>query len=305
MGKNQIVHKIAQLAAHQQSIYAIDGDAIVFFTAGADKSVIRWDWNNFEKASIVCKTNSTIYSILALPSSILAVGTSSGLLHFVNLETKEEVKCLQLDGSIFSIIYRSNSNQIYAATAKGTLYIIDAETYEFIKIISVGKDKIRSMDICETRQIIALACSDTFVYILNLIDFSLIKSFKAHEWACNVVKFHPENTQLFTASKDAHIHIWNLKTFNLEKSIPAHNFAIYSLDFIENGRFFITSGRDKTVKLWNTEKTEVITRFYKNLGGHTHSVNSQFWNAQKNQLVTVGDDRKILVWKVNTNLDSL
>lgn len=299
MEKNTFVKKHTQLHVHQQSIYAIDGNELFFFTAGADKSVIRYAWNDLENPSIVCKTNHTIYSLLTLSDAVLAVGTSAGLLHVIHLQTKKELKCLQLDGAIFCLYYRFATQQILAATAAGTLYVIDANSYEFIKVIAVGKDKIRSIDVCEKREILALACSDTFVYILHLHDFSVQKSFKAHDWACNVVKFHPETNQLFTASKDAHIGVWNLDNLQCEKLIPAHNYAIYSLDFIQNGKYLISAGRDKMIKLWDVQKMEVLTRFYQNFGGHTHSVNAQFWNTKTNQLVSVGDDRKTIVWDVN------
>ncbi len=286
-------------SAHKQSAYAICYDQEGFYTAGGDKCVIQWKWDQLDKPKIVCQTASAIFSVAALPNDILCVGTNEGLLHIVQLATKQELKCLQIDAAIFCLFYHAASQQLFASTADGKFVVIDIQTWTCSHIINLSKEKIRSIDVSESKKWIALACSDTHVYILSLENFAILHQFKAHEWACNVVQFHPEKELLFTASKDAHIGVWDLKDFSAIKMIPAHNYAIYSLNFNANGSFFITSGRDKQIKLWSSENYDVIMRLNHKVVAHTHSVNAQAWISDQKRLVTVGDDRKVIIWKID------
>src|SRR5690606_6880553 len=186
-----------------------------------------------------------------LPQGVLCVGTNEGKIHFVDLALKQEIKCLQLDAAIFCLYYAPELQALLASTANGQFVVIDALTHACREIIKISTEKIRSIAHSPHRQTIALACSDGHVYLLNTNNFQVFQSFQAHEWACNVVQFHPQQPWLLTASKDAHLAVWNLENGKCEKRIPAHNYAIYSVDFHPSGKYFITSGRDKTIKLWD------------------------------------------------------
>jgi WD40 repeat protein len=84
----------------------------------------------------------------------------------------------------------------------------------------------------------------------------------------------------------------------LLKKIPAHNFAIYRLLSLKTDTLFASASRDKTIKLWDAEFRPLMRINQEQFNGHTHSVNALYWNEELNLLVSAGDDRRILAWKL-------
>ena len=68
---------------------------------------------------------------------------------------------------------------------------------------------------------------------------------------------------------------------------------------IKKSKFFATGSRDKTIKIWNADNFELLLRIdnAKNKG-HTQSVNKLLWSDFNNYLVSTGDDKAIMVWKI-------
>ena len=129
------------------------------------------------------------------------------------------------------------------------------------------------------------------------------KSFLAHEFSVNLVKYHPNGKYLLSGGRDAHLKIWDIKNdYELVKSIPAHNYAIYSIAFSPDNKLFATASRDKTFKLWDAENFDFLLRVNKeNFDGHVNSVNAIFWSNYNNYLISAGDDRTIMLWEVFLN----
>ena len=118
----------------------------------------------------------------------------------------------------------------------------------------------------------------------------------AHQSAVYVVRYSPDGKFILTGGKDAHLNIWNVENYELMKSIPAHNWAIYDIVFNPDASLFATASRDKTIKIWDAKTYELLKRITKTkFDGHTHSVNKLFWNTCPNYLVSVGDDKMIMV----------
>jgi WD40 repeat protein len=96
------------------------------------------------------------------------------------------------------------------------------------------------------------------------------------------------------------LNIWSVENYELIKSIPAHNWAIYDIVFSPDATLFATASRDKTVKIWDAKTYQVLKRITKlNFEAHTHSVNKLIWSTYRNYLVSVGDDKMVMIREVN------
>lgn len=292
------ITKKKELTGHLAGIYALCvEDENFIFSGGVDKHVIRWDINNIENSKILIKSSEAVYSLYFHEvNNLLFIGTSTGKIHIIDLFQKKEIKLLKSHtDKIFD--FKLFDSYLLSASADGCLAFTNVNTLKTEQILQVSNERIRSIDIKDN--IAVIACGDSNIRVIDLNTKLILKSFKAHEKSCNVVKFHPTTDTLLSGGWDAHLKFWD-KNFQLIKSIPAHNYAIYSIVFSADKKLFATCSRDKSIKVWdalNTEFPKSIT--YENLKGHQFSVNKLVWEEKSGNLFSVSDDKKIMIWSVN------
>lgn len=299
------IKKITEFTGHTQPVYTLEAapEPGCFFSAGGDKTIVRWDTKNPEWGIPIAQFKFTVYSLCFIPTRhILIAGTSEGGIHIIDLSSNIEIKYFRIpDDGIFDIKYSLEHQLIVASTSKGRLVFIDDTNYTIVEEIFVSNEKIRNICFNPHRPYLYVACSDCNVYVIELTNKKNIHSFEAHQWAANALLYHGSKDELITGSKDAHIRIWDIKKqFEMIKNIPAHNYAIYKIVYNEEANIFATASRDKTMKIWNHE-FDIIARIDQaKYAGHTNSVNSALWLNQTN-LLSTGDDRRIILWEINTH----
>ena len=75
--------------------------------------------------------------------------------------------------------------------------------------------------------------------------------------------------------------------------------TINDIQFSSDGKHFVTCSMDKTIKVWETENCDLLKVIDKDrYDAHTSSVNKLFWSGYQNQLVSVSDDRTIMIWDI-------
>lgn len=177
--------------------------------------------------------------------------------------------------------------------------VCSLETLSLIEIKKLCNEKVRSIDFNSTTNEIALASSEGFIRIFDLNTLNQKYAFEAHRLAANVVKYAPDGLTLLSGGRDAHFNIWNTSDYSLVKSIPAHNFAIYDIKYSPDNSLIATASRDKTIKIWDAKNFDILMRISKeNFEGHINSVNKLFWSNYNNYLVSVSDDRAVMVWDI-------
>jgi WD40 repeat protein len=165
--------------------------------------------------------------------------------------------------------------------------------------------KVRSIDFNDTTSEIAVALGDSNVLIFDLHTLEYKKDFIAHQLGekiigANIVRYSPDGKFLLTGGRDAYLNIWSVENYELIKSIPAHNWAIYDIVFSPDGSLLATASRDKTVKIWDAKTYQILKRITKeNFEAHTHSVNKLIWSTYHNYLVSVGDDKLVMIREIN------
>lgn len=289
--------KKKELVGHKAGIYAICPETDSFiYSGGVDKHVIRWDINNIENSKILIKSTETIYSLYYYKDkNLIFIGTSSGKIHIIDLIEKKEIKLLKSHtDKIFE--FKLLGSSLLSVSSDGNLAFTDLDTLKTEYILKVSNQRIRSIDI--KGDLALIACGDSSIKVIDLINKKVLHSFFGHEKSTNVVKFHPFENTLISGGWDAHLKIWDAN-YELVKSIPAHNYAIYSIEFSPDKTMMATGSRDKTIKIWdasNIEFPKSIT--YENLNGHQFSVNRLFWDQSSGDLISASDDKKIMIWEI-------
>jgi WD40 repeat protein len=295
------IQKVFTFSGHDAPVYELaffEENKII--SGGGDRIITLLNINDIENPVGIVNTGSTIYSLKYIPGkNILLAGVSSGGLHVIDLNHKKETHFLMnhLKG-IFNICYSEINNLIFTSGGDGKISAWSADDFTFIKSLEVSSEKIRSIITDRSEKFLIAACGDGTIRIFSLPALTETHRFNAHNSSVNSICFHPEKNILISGGKDAHLNFWSTDDYKLIQSIPAHNYAIYSISFSPSGKLFATASRDKTIKLWNSNTNEIALRidFEKN-SGHTFSVNKLLWI--KNLLISAGDDKKIIGWKID------
>ena len=298
------VLKSAELKGHSGAIYSLSKgfSSTDVLSCSGDKILAQWDIPEKKFTGFSVKLPSIVYSSLFIEfSNSLFIGTASGSLHVVDVTTKQEIKFLQFQkGGIFKIKFLSSGKSILFSTSNGYLIELDLELFLIKKESKISELKIRSIEIDDDLNRIYLTDGSGEFHVLELSTFKKIISVQAHQQSCNCITIHPNGKYLVTGGKDAHLNVFDKFSFEKLMSIPAHNFAIYACMFLGKSGYMATASRDKTIKIWDANTFDFLLRINKeNFDAHTHSVNSLYWMDETSQLISAGDDQKLMVWDIN------
>lgn len=299
-----IITKEAELTGHSSGIYAIDNgnrpDTI--FTGSGDKFVAEWDLESKAPEKFAIKLDSLVYSICHIVAKqLLIIGNAAGGIHWIDLASKQEVNHFTYhQKGIFRLSYNSLTDQLVAASGDGTLSVWNVSDRKHIRTLYLCEEKIRALALSPDLKQLAVGSGDNLIRIVDTEHYNELYTLKQHTDSVNSLAWHPTNGKLISGGKDAYINVWNARNeFELIESIPAHNFAVYGLDFSPDGKYLASCSRDKTVKIWKASDLQLIKRLdVKHAKAHTHSVNTLMWHKHRNELITAGDDRKIIIWKI-------
>lgn len=298
------VKHIATLAGHSGCIYAMDKgiSESTIFTGGSDLIIALWSLDTLQTEKFAASLPAAVYTICHIPEkNILLAGTTTGSVHIIDLEKNQEIKILQHHTApIFDIKYSLKTNCFYTAGGDGNFAVCSLDTLSLIKIKKLSEQKVRNIDFNYVTSEIAVALGDCTILVFDLYTLEVKTDFIAHQLAANIVRYSPDGKFLLTGGRDAHLNIWQTDNYELIKSIPAHNWAIYDIVFNPDTTLFATASRDKTIKIWDAKTYQLLHRITKeNNEAHTHSVNKLLWSTYNNYLVSVGDDKVVMVREIN------
>ena len=296
------IHKIAGLSGHNGPVYAAAQGAgeHVLLSGGSDRCVTEWDLRSHEPVKVVAQLPGVVYALeYVKEKGLLLVGESTGGIHILDLSANKSVHHFKNHGeSIFDIRVSVPGDRFYAASGDGSISCWRLSDCTLLKTIILCREKVRDIRLNHDHSVLSVACGDGAIRLIRSEDMQEIKMLKGHEFSVYSTCFHPAGKLLLSGARDARLNIWDIESGELLNSIPAHNFAIYSIVFSPSGKYFATGSRDKTIKIWDSSSFQVLERLTREKGGHINSVNRLLWLDYNDYLVSAGDDRMLMIWKI-------
>lgn len=297
------VTKLAQLTGHNAAIFALAqgvGEQHVL-TAAGDGWVVDWDLATPEMGRLVAKVEVQVFSLCFLQNAQKVVaGNMNGGVHWIDLNDPSATKNLaHHQRGVFGI--KAVGGQVFTVGGDGKISRWDIAEMRSTESYQLANQALRCLDYNEGSQEIAIGGSDGNIYFLDAGTLEIRRLLKAaHASSVFSLQYSPNGKWLFSGGRDAMLHVWDLADNDKKISAqPAHLFTINSICFSPDSRFFATGSRDKTVKIWDAQTLELLKVLEGGRdGGHFNSVNKVFWSKYQDLLISCGDDRTAILWKI-------
>ena len=297
------VQKSAELTGHSNPIFTLELSQKhgILFSGGNDKGLVEWSLKTSSFIKVMFPVMASIYAIhCPVGYPLLFAGLRSGeILVFNFVEQKITHRLRHHVKPIFDIKSIEKKGELLIASEDGTVSVWSLQTLSFLHSIQVSNDTIRCISVNPDEDRVAFGCRDNRVVIYDLDDYSLVKALIGHTMAVFALQYAPGGDYLVSGARDAQVKIWDIKTYSLLQNIPAHLFAVNHILFHPSRPIFATASMDKSIKIWDATdfKLRKIISREKGYAGHSLSINKLAWN--NDQLLSTGDDKKIIVWDVS------
>jgi len=166
----------------------------------------------------------------------------------------------------------------------------------FEREIPVATSEITAARFGDDGRLLAYGAKEGRLFIWDLGTATSGGEMDSHRGKVNAMVFDPAGRYLVSGSDDKTIVIWDLQTRTPLTVIKDFKSSVRQLDLSPNGKFLAACGSGKEIFLWDFPSGH----FRGKLTGHGKDVVFCAFNERNDQLVSVGRDRKIIVWDAGT-----
>jgi centriolar protein POC1 len=296
------VEKTAELSGHSNPIFTaeLSQKPGILFTGGNDKGVVEWSLKNNAFIKVMFPVPASVYAIhCPVGFPYLLAGLRTGDVAVFDFIQQKVITLLKHHAKpVFDIKSVGSKNELLVASEDGTVSIWSLKTLELLHTLQVSSDTVRCIAVSPNEKQVVFGCRDSNLQVYDLEDYSYITALKGHTMAVFSAAYAPNGDYIASGSRDAQLKIWDSRSYELIQNIPAHLFAINHIAFHPFLPYFATASMDKSIKIWGSDDLKlykVISR-EKGYPGHVLSVNKLAWNG--NQLISVSDDKNIILWNI-------
>ena len=299
------VEKTAELNGHGNPVFTLELSQKpgILFTGGNDKGLVEWNLRDNSFIKVMFPVNASIYSIhgpVGFP--LLFVGLRSGEVKVFDFVKQALLSSLKHHlKPVFDIKSVNHKQELLVASEDGTVSIWSLKTLELLHSVKVSDDTIRCIAVSPDEKQVVFGCRNNQIKVYDLEDYTLVKILHGHTMSVFSLQYAPSGDYFASGGRDAQVKIWDAKSYELLHNIPAHLFAVNCIVFHPTLPYFATASMDKSIKIWGADdfKLYKIISREKGYASHPLSINKLAWNGD--QLISVSDDKKIIVWDIRFN----
>ncbi|KAH0775962.1 hypothetical protein KY290_007373 [Solanum tuberosum] len=189
-------HVIRKFRGHDSEVNAVKFNeyASVVVSAGYDKSLRVWDCKSrsTEPIQIIDTFLDSVMSICLTKTEIIA-GSVDGTVRTFDIRVGREISD-NFGQPVNCISLSNDGNCILASCLDSTLRLLDRSSGELLQEYKGHICKSFKTDCCLTNSDAQVAggSEDGYIYFWDLVDASVVSSFRAHDLVVKVLAQHPK-----------------------------------------------------------------------------------------------------------------
>lgn len=296
-----------EIKGHKALVVSIEfgSDPNVFYSAGSDGKILKWDINALDKEPEILYERNEIFRSIEISHDdnwMLATTKDNGVV-LISLN-KEDNQALS---EINAPNYTRDSEKVQAAMfLPGELKYLTITKSGDVKLKGYALDstkaytnaKVRVMAIDPTSKDVYAGTSKGVVQIWNekfeerYLDLPEL-------YAINALSVSSDQRYIAIGREKGDAIIWDMVDKKIVRTISGHQSAITDLDFSPDDRLLVTSSRDGTARIWDIYESKKLPII---LDDHEGWVMTASFDRTGSKILTGSMDNNIRIWPLDSKV---
>lgn len=293
-------------SAHYKPVHAVafpPNFSNLFVTAANDIRV--WNRNTLSELLRIQIPNLECHCItISKDGKQIVSGWSDGRIRAFTPQTGQLIYVINDAhfGKVNSIVLKSDCETLISGGDDGCVRVWKATLDSQTLTISWKEhtSPVTHLELNASEEIVLSASGDGSCIMWDLVMMHRINALFAQNQFTHIA-FHPDQSQIITTGADRKITWWCATDLETIRVVDGSDSAIVnSLSLDQTGDCFASAGGDQVVKVWNYDMGEVTHEGV----GHSGVISDVVISPDKSNIVSVGEECGVFVWKFPKQHDS-
>ena len=183
-------------------------------------------------------------------------------------------------GGSFTVTKDASANEL----GRGTKMVLHLKEH---------KMAVTALQICDADMCVLSSSRDCSILKWDLTRGERVAALRQRMGGINGIVLQGDGTRLLSVGQDKKVGFWDLRESSVLERLDAGS-EQRAIALSPDGRLFATGGADHAVHLWDFDNAMLLARGV----GHSGTVRDLMFSPDGKQLVSVADDKNVLIWNV-------
>ncbi len=228
----------------------------IFYSAGTDGKVMKWDIRDSAKDSIAVLNNATINNVLAISSDAkwLACGTSTLGIQLIDLTANNKIKILDGHaGKIKSLAFLPDNNTLISSGVDKNVFVWNVVSGEK-NLIWNDETVVQSLSVSPDGNFVAGGTKNGKIVLWASNNWDQREVLEREKnTPVEVVCFNNAGTNLISGDIEGNINILDTKDYKIVENLRGHFSRIMDIKISPDDKQIATASRDGTLQIWDAK----------------------------------------------------